>query len=206
MVVNTKWNEHHCWWKSIWTFLEFLHHSLVKLEPWLQHLLDEQEHHSESDLIIVGPLCLSGIWSQTHPGERLKPEEWRLIGLGMTITCGVMLGCLCGSYSLMEQHFTISVKVFGLMLVLDEKSGGHCTYLNPSSGNHGHSLSWQIVLEIFSCTKVSEQLNSEHSGCEFMCAAGIQSRAFIRLELALSVCYRACLASPNWSCFVCRWC
>lgn len=86
------------------------------------------------------------------------------------------------------------------------KVRGSLYLFKSSSGNHGHSLWWQIVLEIFSCTKVSEQLNSEHSGCEFMCAAGIQSRAFIRLELALSVCYRACLASPNWSCFVCRWC
>lgn len=172
------------------------------LKPWSSNTF----WMNRNTIASVGPPCLTGIWSQTNLVERLKPEEWRLIGLGMTITCGVMLGCLCGSYSSMEQHFTIGVKVFGLMLVLDEKSGGHCTYLNPSTGNHGHSLSWQIVLEIFSCTKVLQKLNSEHSGCEFMCAAGIQSRAFIRLELALSVCYRACLASPNWSGFVCRWC
>lgn len=166
----------------------------------------------ESDLISVRPPCLSGIWSQTHPAERLKPEEWRLIGqrfdkhcLRMTITYGVMFGCLCGSYSLMEQHFTIGVLLVWCRSTM-KSQGGHCTYLNPSSGNHGYSLSWQIVLEIFSCTKVLEQLNSEDSGCEFLCAAGIQSRAFIRLELALSVCYRACLASPNRSCFVCRWC
>lgn len=91
----------------------------------------------ESDLISVRPPCLSGIWSQTHPAERLKPEEWRLIGqrfdkhcLRMTITYGMMFGCLCGSYSLMEQHFTIGVLLVWCRSTM--KSQGGSLYLFKS--------------------------------------------------------------------------
>lgn len=39
------------------------------------------------------------------------------------------------------------------------------------------------------------RLNSEHSGCESTCAAGIQSRVCAGLKLALSVC-----CGSHWSC------